>query len=405
MDQSKELLFCVDTNNNPLVPKLRGVCHGDPTHTHRVVHVLVQNTRGEILAQKRSARKRIQAGKWDTAVGGHLDPGEDILQGAIREFREELGIQPEKLTRIYDYLWLSDMESERVATFHCIMDGPFRFLADEIDAIRFFPLETLRRMERDDLLTPNFLFEIETFTRYLKQGKKRIRTAVPVYPIRQICTCRKCSRLMRFRSGIKPLGKYTGTTYWNRPVPGFGDLYARLLIVGLAPGAHGANRTGRPFTGDYAGKILFAALHAAGVSNQPVGAARGDGLWLKKVFITNAVKCVPPDNRPASTEIAQCQQFLMDEIRCLPDLKAILVLGRTAFSVILRLLKKHFDTRLTTKSFSHGAVFSVNNGSFSLICSYHPSRRNIQTRKMSESQFKNIIETAVQISDIFPEQL
>ncbi len=385
-----EYLVCVDADGRLLEPRLRSECHGNPALTHRVVHVLVTDASGRILAQKRSASKDIQPGKWDTSVGGHLDPGESPLDAARRECREELGIQPESFPPLHNYLWLSDLESEDVTTFLAQSEGPFGCAPDEIDRVAFFDFDTLERMAKSGELTPNFRYELSLY-----QSSLAGRTPTLLrYPIQSILGCNACPRLARFRSSIQPDRHHAGAAYWNRPVPGFGDPAARLAIVGLAPGAHGANRTGRPFTGDYAGEILYRALHAIDRSNRPSPSHRGDGLALDDVFITNCVKCVPPENKPETREIRRCEAFLALELQTLHRLNTILALGVLSFRSVFRILNPH----ARVPEFHHGRTVSPGEGLPVVIACYHPSRRNIQTRLVTASEIDRVVAEAARIS-------
>jgi uracil-DNA glycosylase family 4 len=177
--------------------------------------------------------------------------------------------------------------------------------------------------------------------------------------------------------------------YYNLPVPPFGDARARLLIVGLAPGAHGANATGRPFTGDHAGILLYATLHAAGLATRAVSVARGDGLTLRNCRITNAVKCLPPANKPETVEIETCNGYLAAELATLPTPKAILALGAIGHRGVLRALK----LKLNLYPFAHGSVHRLPNGT-TLIDSYHCSRYNTQTRRLTAEMFAAVVAKA-----------
>lgn len=190
--------------------------------------------------------------------------------------------------------------------------------------------------------------------------------------------CVACPRLAGFLSQVRT--DYPG--YYAHPVPPFGDAQPWLLIVGLAPGLHGANRTGRPFTGDYAGILLYQTLHQFGFANQPQGASIDDGLMLQGCRISNAVKCLPPANKPETAEILQCNHFLAAEISALPSDIAILALGNVAHAAVLRAL----DLPPKTHKFIHGAVHTLARGGH-LYDSYHCSRYNTQTRRLTTEMF------------------
>lgn len=197
--------------------------------------------------------------------------------------------------------------------------------------------------------------------------------------------CIKCPRL----SGFLQTVKHEHPDYHAAPVPPFGDDRPVLLIVGLAPGMHGANATGRPFTGDYAGILLYKTLYKFGFSNQPQSVSREDGLRLKRVRITNAVKCLPPQNKPEGSEIINCNDFLKNEIMSLPARTGILALGNIAHQAVLRATaskQKEFP-------FGHGNVHSLANGRW-LLDSYHCSRYNTQTRRLTEAMFESVFEQA-----------
>jgi uracil-DNA glycosylase family 4 len=197
--------------------------------------------------------------------------------------------------------------------------------------------------------------------------------------------CRLCARLADFLDQVA----IDYPDYHARPVPAFGDRRARLLVVGLAPGMHGANATGRPFTGDYAGILLYETLHAFGYASRPVSVSRGDGLELKDCRITNAVKCLPPQNRPLPGEIRNCNRYLQAELCELPEGAVVIALGRVAHEAVLRAL----DMRLSARAFAHGAVHRLANG-LHMVDSYHCSRYNTQTRRLTPEMFRVVFETA-----------
>jgi uracil-DNA glycosylase family 4 len=205
-----------------------------------------------------------------------------------------------------------------------------------------------------------------------------------------IVACRKCPRLVAWREqvALKKRRAYRNENYCGKPVPGFGDRQAHLLAVGLAPGAHGANRTGRMFTGDSSGDFLYHALHAAGFANQPFS-RHGDSLELYDLYISAVCRCVPPDNKPAQPEIVNCLPYLAQEINLLLRLQVIVALGRIAFDGVLKVYRQH-GLGLQTMKFSHGAVFSLGEGQPQLVVSYHPSRQNTQTGRLTVEMFANI---------------
>jgi uracil-DNA glycosylase family 4 len=202
-----------------------------------------------------------------------------------------------------------------------------------------------------------------------------------------IVSCERCSRLREYcrRIGRDKRRAFRNETYWARPVPGFGDAQARLLIVGLAPAAHGANRTGRVFTGDGiggSGDFLMAALHRAGFANLPTCRHPDDGLELKDAFIAAAVRCAPPDNRPTPEEILKCLPHLGAEIDALPRIRAVLALGAIAFNAYLRLLRTRGIVMHPGPGFGHTSVAALPNG-VTLIGGYHPSRQNTNTGRLT----------------------
>ncbi|HUH96630.1 MAG TPA: uracil-DNA glycosylase [Anaerolineales bacterium] len=206
----------------------------------------------------------------------------------------------------------------------------------------------------------------------------------------EIIACRKCPRLVAWREQVARTKRraYQDWDYWGKPVPGFGDRRARLLVIGLAPGAHGSNRTGRQFTGDGSGNFLYPALHRAGFASQPVSTSRQDGLRLQGVFITAAGRCAPPGNKPSPAELDNCQPFLEREIRWLEP-KVIVVLGRIAFERVLRM----YSVRGSEYTFAHGALHRLPGGAW-LLCSYHPSQQNTLTGKLTARMFDEIWQKA-----------
>lgn len=196
----------------------------------------------------------------------------------------------------------------------------------------------------------------------------------------RIITCRLCPRLVDYREQVarEKRRAFRDEIYWGRPVPGWGDPQARILIVGLAPAAHGANRTGRMFTGDRSGDFLYGALFRAGFANQPEAKALNDGLFLKDVYVTNAMRCAPPANKPSPAELANCLPYLQAELEFLPNLNALLALGKTGFDACLRALGANgFELPKPRLQFGHAIYYQV--GKYRLIGSYHPSQRNTQT--------------------------
>jgi uracil-DNA glycosylase family 4 len=210
---------------------------------------------------------------------------------------------------------------------------------------------------------------------------------------KEIVTCRKCSRLVRYRERIarEKRHAYRDWTYWGKPVPGFGDAHARLLILGLAPAAHGANRTGRMFTGDRSGDFLYAALHKVGFANQPTSLHRDDGLQLHDVYISATCRCAPPDNKPLPKEVANCRGYLERELEILQP-QAVLALGKIAWDAFLEILKQRglIASRARYK-LTHGAEAEVVAGTPRLFGVYHPSQQNTQTGRVTPAMYASVL--------------
>jgi uracil-DNA glycosylase len=207
----------------------------------------------------------------------------------------------------------------------------------------------------------------------------------------QIITCRKCPRLVAWREEVAQTRRraYKDQEYWGKPVPGFGDAQARVLIVGLAPGAHGSNRTGRMFTGDASGEFLYASLHRAGFANQSTWQRADDGLLLKDVFISAACRCAPPDNKPTPQEIENCRPFLQAEIELLDHLQGFVALGRIAYDWLLGWYRER-GVATTALEFRHAAFYPSAPGLPWLLTSYHPSRQNTQTGRLTAEMFDQV---------------
>lgn len=214
----------------------------------------------------------------------------------------------------------------------------------------------------------------------------------------EVVRCGACPRLVEWRERVahEKRAAFADEDYWGRPVPGFGDPEARLLVVGLAPAAHGANRTGRMFTGDRSGDWLFEALHRFGFASQAEATSRDDGLQLRDTFITASVRCAPPDNRPTPTERRRCRRFLEREFdHFLPRLRCIVVLGQYAYDHTLRILRDRKHPVPSPKpAFGHGVKVDI--GTLSLLASYHPSQQNTFTGTLTREAFHAIWEQARQ---------
>jgi len=207
-----------------------------------------------------------------------------------------------------------------------------------------------------------------------------------------LLACRRCPRLVEGMRQLKPKPPWTRDDYWSRPVPGFGDPGARVCLVGLAPGAHGANRSGRPFTGDGAGDFMYPLLHRAGFASRPDAVSLEDGLELADLYITNAVKCLPPGNKPVAREFANCRPWLEQELEQLENLQVLIALGGDAFRNLLQYYRSRgLITRLTDYPFGHGVVYRFGNAPI-LVGSYHTSRYNIQTGRLTESMFMQLLD-------------
>ena len=215
---------------------------------------------------------------------------------------------------------------------------------------------------------------------------------------RTIGSCRRCPRLVAWREQVarERRAAFSGETYWGRPVPSFGDPAARLLIVGLAPAAHGANRTGRMFTGDRSGDWLFGALHRAGFATQPTSTHRSDGLELRDTWLTAAVRCAPPGNRPSTGERDECRPFLERELELLADLRVYVCLGGFAYDQLLRILRDRGEAVPRPKpKFAHGLEVPVGEGH--ILCSYHPSQQNTFTGRLTEPMFDSVWSRALEL--------
>jgi uracil-DNA glycosylase family 4 len=209
---------------------------------------------------------------------------------------------------------------------------------------------------------------------------------------REVVHCERCPRLRRWCRQVArtKVRRFRDQEYWGRPIPGFGDPRARFLVVGLAPAAHGGNRTGRVFTGDRSGDFLFAALHRAGFASQPDSTGRDDGQRLRDCYITPVARCAPPANRPTPAEIARCREYLEREWALLPKLRAVLVLGRIAMDGLLAMLRETGRALPRRLEFGHGATHDLGDG-VRLFCSYHVSQQNTFTGRLTPRSFDAVL--------------
>jgi uracil-DNA glycosylase len=217
---------------------------------------------------------------------------------------------------------------------------------------------------------------------------------------KEIIECRKCPRLVSWRERVARERRraYKDTPYWGKPVPGFGDHRGPVLVVGLAPGAHGANRTGRMFTGDGSGNFLYSALHQAGFANQPEASHLDDGLKLKGMFITAVCRCAPPGNKPEKQEISNCRPFMAEEIKLMQEVEVIVALGKIAFDNSLKLFREQgYD--IGKHQFGHAKVYKLGKDLPWMVASYHPSRQNTQTGRLTKEMFAEIWEVVNHLID------
>ena len=216
----------------------------------------------------------------------------------------------------------------------------------------------------------------------------------------EVVACTLCPRLVSYREQIarEKRRAYREWEYWGKPVPGFGDPNARVVVLGLAPGAHGSNRTGRPFTGDASGNFMYPVLYQTGFANQASATDRNDGLVLKDLYITAAVRCAPPDNKPLRQELANCAPYLDRELEGLKNARVIVALGRIGFEAYLNYLKRRGTLdRKKDFAFRHGAKYEMPDGR-ALVASYHPSNQNTQTGKLTREMLVDVFQAAAKIA-------
>ena len=210
---------------------------------------------------------------------------------------------------------------------------------------------------------------------------------------KKIIMCKKCPRLVLFRKKIakEKRKQYINETYWGKPITGYGDQSAKLLMIGLAPAAHGGNRTGRVFTGDKSADFLFKCLYKSGFSNQPISINRLDGLKLKNLYLTTALKCVPPGDKPTAEELNTCFNFFKKEIEFLPKINTIVTLGKIAFDSCLNFYKQYYQIKSKNFIFSHGGKYTLPDNK-TLIGSYHPSPRNVNTGRIDLNKMLKLLD-------------
>jgi uracil-DNA glycosylase len=213
--------------------------------------------------------------------------------------------------------------------------------------------------------------------------------------LQEVVECQKCPRLVAWREEVARTRRraFIDWEYWGRPVPGFGDRQGRILVVGLAPAAHGANRTGRSFTGDSSGDFLYRALYRVGFANQPTSRHKEDGLALKDLYIAAVCRCAPPANKPAPDELANCMPYLAREFDLLENIQGVVVLGKIAFDQVLKLYRSQGHS-LARLNFAHAAFYRLPGRLPWLLASYHPSRQNTQTGRLTEAMFDQVWEIA-----------
>ena len=213
-----------------------------------------------------------------------------------------------------------------------------------------------------------------------------------------IVNCKKCPRLVKFIRKVSSIKRKQNRdeVYWGKPVPGFGDLSSKIAIIGLAPAAHGGTRTGRAFTGDKSGDFLFKCLHKVGISSSPLSKSLGDNLKLNSTYITNILKCVPPEDKPLSIEISNCSNFFDKEILFLKNLKVIVTLGKVAFDNCMKLYKQKFNIEQKF-IFKHNKSYKLPNGLI-ILSSYHPSPRNVNTKLISEKMMIKLFKKAKRLA-------
>lgn len=217
---------------------------------------------------------------------------------------------------------------------------------------------------------------------------------------RDVVACERCPRLRKYCAAVAREKKaaYRDQDYWGRPVPGFGDPDARIIVVGLAPAAHGGNRTGRVFTGDRSGDFLYEALYRAGLANQPTSKSRDDGLRLSGAWVTAAARCAPPANKPLPSELDNCLEYLVRELEQLTSVKAAVTLGRIGHDALIKALRRRGLLGAGRYPFGHGVVHELPPPLPSIVCSYHVSQQNTFTGRLTKPMFDDVLQTALRLS-------
>ena len=204
----------------------------------------------------------------------------------------------------------------------------------------------------------------------------------------RVISCRKCARLVEYRNSMGIPRRYSGENYWNKPITGHGDINGRILAVGLAPAFNGGNRTGRIFTGDKSSDFLISSMYEVGLTNIPTSERTGDGLEYNDMYITLALRCAPPDNKPLKSELENCRGFIENEIRLMKNLKVILSIGKIAFDSVINDFKSR-GIKISGIRFSHGTHYDISG--ISVYCSYHPSPRNVNTGLLKKEDFISLL--------------
>jgi uracil-DNA glycosylase family 4 len=282
------------------------------------------------------------------------------------------------------------------------MPGPsqasltIQFRRDKISSHRLHPQGVPSLVTTPGIIPPEEVVPIK-----LPPKSPKANASTPLTVLHDaIATCERCQRLRSYCTSIGETRRkaYRDQTYWARPVPGFGDPNARILVLGLAPGAHGANRTGRPFTGDGSGDFMYPVLHELGLASKPSAVSRDDGLKLRKLWIGSVVRCAPPGDKPTPQEVRNCGAHLTAELAALPKVRVVVCLGKIAWDGYLaHLLGQGIIARRSAFPFTHAAEYRLPNG-ITLLGSYHPSLRNTNTGRLNRPMFAHIFVRALELA-------